>query len=654
MDQFVEQQKDAGSEESQGHFTISPKLAREKMRDFQLAHPGAYIAKIVQAANRAGVGRLDIKVTRASLVIRFHCEDEQLTQPDCVMGALLSSEAVPDSSLRHLIVGLNAAAAQDVHEVLWQTAEGTVRLTRGNIEILSDSVPDVRFVVRKKRTLVSWFRGTVYLEETRFIEQRCRFGSCEIRLDGRALSSYPRWDSFTGSKLDHIGLGSSSQNYSLAESLDRTDPQFWVVGPPVDEYENVTSGFLNLRRSSQAGLDPIPLLYRGEATEERQGVSRALSIRPVLVGDGWLGVVKDGVLLEPVNADLGHPGVVVMTGAGDLKTDLSEFQIVRDSNLEEHLSEVRAWVTDQARSVSLENLEEAFRSCAYEPQNLERRLGQIRYWLRNGVMPEAIFLGELVETSFPDSGFYKMPTEDCERLARVRKVHSAHLPADEPVLGIYDDTLMGSAKEGFVITEKRLCWKNSLHAPQFVLWQDLLLENLETTETQVAIMKTDIGVNLNRNVLDCLAPFLNAVKALELPPSYSLPSPEMKLLQSAYTYLGKQSGLYYFPHIPKVKFQAAKESYCPGLPAEERPLVLYDDTLMGGADNGLILTGTAIYWRNVFTDPQYCTLEDLAQRDIAQTAHGVRADEDELSVHILSVREAFVEFFRALRDLFAQ
>jgi hypothetical protein len=56
-----------------------------------------------------------------------------------------------------------------------------------------------------------------------------------------------------------------------------------------------------------------------------------------------------------------------------------------------------------------------------------------------------------------------------------RAVHARHLPSDERVLALFDDTLFGSGDEGFLVTSARLCWKNpgTTSRPQMIEWKQL-------------------------------------------------------------------------------------------------------------------------------------------------------------------------------------
>lgn len=54
-----------------------------------------------------------------------------------------------------------------------------------------------------------------------------------------------------------------------------------------------------------------------------------------------------------------------------------------------------------------------------------------------------------------------------------RAVHAQHLPSDERVLALFDDTVFGSGDEGFVVTARRLCWKNPRGRAQMIEWRHL-------------------------------------------------------------------------------------------------------------------------------------------------------------------------------------
>lgn len=59
-----------------------------------------------------------------------------------------------------------------------------------------------------------------------------------------------------------------------------------------------------------------------------------------------------------------------------------------------------------------------------------------------------------------------------------RDVHADDLPERERILALYDATPFGSGEEGFVITAKRICWKNPGELPNTIEWCDVDAEGL--------------------------------------------------------------------------------------------------------------------------------------------------------------------------------
>lgn len=64
------------------------------------------------------------------------------------------------------------------------------------------------------------------------------------------------------------------------------------------------------------------------------------------------------------------------------------------------------------------------------------------------------------------------PDIPARKEAAARRAHVMHLPAPEKVLALYDST-MGSGEEGFVVTTRRLCWKNVGAPACSIQWRDI-------------------------------------------------------------------------------------------------------------------------------------------------------------------------------------
>ena len=66
---------------------------------------------------------------------------------------------------------------------------------------------------------------------------------------------------------------------------------------------------------------------------------------------------------------------------------------------------------------------------------------------------------------------YLCPRIPGKKELAARGVHARHLPSDERVLALFDDTVFGSGDEGFVVTSQRVCWKNISGRAQMIEWQ---------------------------------------------------------------------------------------------------------------------------------------------------------------------------------------
>ena len=68
---------------------------------------------------------------------------------------------------------------------------------------------------------------------------------------------------------------------------------------------------------------------------------------------------------------------------------------------------------------------------------------------------------------------YNEPFIPAARERGARRMHYAHLPEGERILALWDATAMGSGEDGFVVTARRLCWKNPSAPARMVEWHDV-------------------------------------------------------------------------------------------------------------------------------------------------------------------------------------
>ena len=68
-----------------------------------------------------------------------------------------------------------------------------------------------------------------------------------------------------------------------------------------------------------------------------------------------------------------------------------------------------------------------------------------------------------------------------------RRAHALHLPERERILALYDATLLGSGEEGFLVTSRRLCWKNAGQPAYAIEWRDVDPDQLEPDREKLYI-----------------------------------------------------------------------------------------------------------------------------------------------------------------------
>jgi hypothetical protein len=119
----------------------------------------------------------------------------------------------------------------------------------------------------------------------------------------------------------------------------------------------------------------------------------------------------------------------------------------------------------------------------------------------------------LVRQHFGDAqSVFVCPHVPPKKEQAARRAHVVHLPARERILALYDATWLGSGDEGFVVTAKRLCWKNARQGACSILWQDVDPDRLWVESGRVIIGDDAVLVSEDA-VLDACA---NAFHVLAL------------------------------------------------------------------------------------------------------------------------------------------
>jgi hypothetical protein len=120
-------------------------------------------------------------------------------------------------------------------------------------------------------------------------------------------------------------------------------------------------------------------------------------------------------------------------------------------------------------------------------------------------MTEDAILGLLRQHFGADDSLYLAPLIPPRREVGARCAHGAGLPSDERILALYDDTVFGSGEDGFVVTARRLCWKNIKGEPRSIEWRFLDPESVIPYGRKLSVAESVIHISGGRDVIGAAA-----------------------------------------------------------------------------------------------------------------------------------------------------
>jgi len=98
-----------------------------------------------------------------------------------------------------------------------------------------------------------------------------------------------------------------------------------------------------------------------------------------------------------------------------------------------------------------------------------------------------------------------------------RRMHYAHLPENERILALYDSTALGDGEEGFVVTSRRLCWKNHGGTARMIEWNDVEADGVYG-EAGLLFMAGEVIV-IDSELLDATVDLIYILASSARPPS---------------------------------------------------------------------------------------------------------------------------------------
>lgn len=256
-------------------------------------------------------------------------------------------------------------------------------------------------------------------------------------------------------------------------------------------------------------------------------------------------------------------------------------------------------------------------------------------------LPEDVLLGFARQHLEGLSGVFLAPDIPPGKVRGARAAHGLHLRASEPIVVLFDDTMFGSARDGFVATPAQLCWKGFLSHPRRILWDDLAALQIYAEDRHVEIALGEVpapwvegGPERVRQFLVACRQYRRGAAAPYREPARVRETPTLaeSIVRIARRSLGEREWVHYAPSIPDRMLAAVRTVHAPHLAEGEEVLVLYDDTLFGSGNDGWIVTEHRLCWRGFLGAPQAQRWSDLAPSvlgvdgDLLLLGEGMRID----------------------------
>jgi hypothetical protein len=194
LDAFVASLRPGDAPATPGQFTLDPAVARQKLREFQLAEPWSYPVELVRAAVALGATQVDLVLEPGRVQVRFDGTPLPRAALADLFAVTFSDRIDPEArALRQLAVAVNAAQATGAERVTVTsgTASGAVALVA---EPGSDAVAEVSAPASGTEVVVDYglalLRGREDIDAAeRSLTERARYAGIPVRVNGRTVST---------------------------------------------------------------------------------------------------------------------------------------------------------------------------------------------------------------------------------------------------------------------------------------------------------------------------------------------------------------------------------------------------------------------------------------------------------------------------------
>lgn len=336
---FLKTVSQAGEYDSTGHFTVDVHKRRTKLRANLLLDPTHVILCCVRAGVTSGAESIEIALAQSTTTVTL-LKTKELRAKELLEGVLGEGEGAETERL--LGAAFQGALGGGCELVEIAIPGARVRLTTEDMKV--DSVGD-----EEDRCRIDFhyspdrFKGRARcVAESAAVFSRAAFCPVPLSVDGVPVNEGRGWERLLGWQRSETRYGVSPDFVWLEAMLcDVGEPFPAGVGKQKFRLEYISG-----ERTSAADWDPRKdrgfLRIMPKLSDGKRLIHSLTRLGSSLEGPGYYYPLKQGVILNPVEVDLGAAAVAVVARADHLEVDLSFFQLVQDAQYEKLINGLRA------------------------------------------------------------------------------------------------------------------------------------------------------------------------------------------------------------------------------------------------------------------------------------------------------------------------
>lgn len=366
MDSFIEEKIQAGQLESQGTFSVESISAIRKTLASALLEPHYYLFQIVQGLVAAKAAKIEIAIGRESVVLCFTDEhkifgDLELVKAHLFTGLTLSSSKPLDL----LLTGLATAVGQEMERAQLYAADSAFCLQISAEELqlvaLKEPSPSARIELKRASSQslsFGWTRVWGAMNDETELQYRFQFCSPPIKIAGLPTAPTSSW-------LAEIPLSGAAGRLLILEAaiLSESSPSHQVsFRLKSDELKNLTARSLIAKSFDSSGEE------LSVAPPDKKWLLRSCTICacPGSWQEAKIWWVRNGMIVECTQRDLGFPGLIVIASADELDLDASGYRLVRNASYERACQKLSHLSSKVLSTFSRQEVEQALNNLKLE------------------------------------------------------------------------------------------------------------------------------------------------------------------------------------------------------------------------------------------------------------------------------------------------